>query len=201
MEKEKKKKSGVIGWILLFLIFVAAGFLLQNAHLLPAMGHETLIETKTLKSELIKISELATYQKEYRETVVKEKDGIFSQRYFATYDGVIKAGINMENVEVDVQEPGQRGEPTVVDITLPDAEILTHTDDNWEVVYEDGYQSGNIGEERNAAIKEKKKEVEKEFIEEDGLDKASEKAKEVIGDFIKSSYGDDVIVKFNGEEA
>ena len=199
MEKEKKK-GGVIGWILLFLIFIAAGYLIKT-QMMPSMGHETVIETQTLKSELVKISELATYQKEYRETIVKEKEGVFSQRYFATYDGVVKAGINMENVDVTVKEPEEKGEKTVVDVALPDAEILTHTDDNWEVVYEDGYQDKKIGIDRNEIIKKRKKEVEKEFIEEGGLDKASEKAKEVIEDFIKSSYGEDVNVTFNGEEA
>ena len=199
MEKEKKK-GGVIGWLLLFLIFIAAGYLLKT-QMMPGIGHETVIETQTLKSELVKISELATYQKEYRETIEKEKDGFFSQRYFATYDGVIKAGINMENVDVTVKEPEEKGEKTVVDVTLPDAEILTHTDDNWEVVYEDGYQDKEIGDERNKIIKEEKKKVDKQFIEEGGLDKASEKAKEVIEDFIKSAYGENVIVTFNGEEA
>lgn len=199
MEKEKKK-GGVIGWIILFLVFIAAGYLIKT-QMMPSIGHETVIETKTLKSELVKISELATYQKEYRETIVKEKDGLFTQRYFATYDGVIKAGINMENADVTVKEPEEKGEKTVVDVTLPDAEILTHTDDNWEVVYEDGYQDKEIGDERNEIIKGRKNKVEKQFIKEGGLDKASEKAKEVIADFIKSSYGEDVIVTFNGEEA
>ena len=199
MEKEKKK-GGVIGWIILFLVFIAAGYLIKT-QMMPSIGHETVIETKTLKSELVKISELATYQKEYRETIVKEKDGLFTQRYFATYDGGRKAGINMENADVTVKEPEEKGEKTVVDVTLPDAEILTHTDDNWEVVYEDGYQDKEIGDERNEIIKGRKNKVEKQFIKEGGLDKASEKAKEVIADFIKSSYGEDVIVTFNGEEA
>lgn len=165
---------------------------------LPGMGHNTVIETKTLKSELVKISELATYQKEYRETVTKEKDGLLSKRYFATFDGVIKAGINMENVDVSVNMSDE-DDSLVVDVTLPEAEILTHTDDNWEVVYEDGYQGKGIGDERNKIIKERKAKVEEKFIEEGGLDKASEKSKTVISDFIKTAYGDDVVVTFNGE--
>lgn len=199
MEKEqKKKKGGVIGWILLLLIFIAAGYFIKMN--LPSMGHNTVIETKTLKSELVKISELATYQKEYRETITKEKDGFLSQRYYATFDGVIKAGINMENADVSVDTSGEDNQ-TVVDVKLPEAEILTHTDDNWEVVYEDGYQDKEIGDERNELIKERKKEVEKNFVEEGGLDRASDKAKEVIEDFITTAYGENVVVKFNGEEA
>ncbi len=195
--EKKKKKGGLIGWIILLLVFTAAGYFIKMN--LPGMGHSTVIETKTLKSELVKINELATYQKEYRETVTKEKDGLFSQRYFATFDGVIKAGVNMENVDVHVNMSDE-DDSLVVDVTLPEAEILTHTDDNWEVVYEDGYQ-GKIGDERNEIIKERKAKVEEQFIEEGGLDKASEKAKKVIGDFIKTAYGNDVVVTFNGEEA
>lgn len=199
MEKEKKKKKGgIVVWIILLLVFTAAGYFIKMN--LPGMGHNTVIETKTLKSELVKISELATYQKEYRETVTKEKDGLLSKRYFATFDGVIKAGINMENVDVSVNMSDE-DDSLVVDVTLPEAEILTHTDDNWEVVYEDGYQGKGIGDERNKIIKERKAKVEEEFIEEGGLDKASEKSKKVISDFIKTAYGDDVVVTFNGEEA
>ena len=84
MEKEKKK-GGVIGWILLFLIFIAAGYLLKT-QMMPGIGNETVIETQTLKSELVKISELATYQKEYRETIEKEKDGFFGKTGFAVED-------------------------------------------------------------------------------------------------------------------
>ena len=197
MEKEKKKKKGgIIGWIILLLVFTAAGYFVKMN--LPSMGHNTVIETQTLKSELVKISELATYQKEYRETITKEKDGFFSQRYYATFDGVIKAGVNLENVDVSISDEEDK---TVVDVKLPEAEILTHTDDNWAVVYEDGYQGKGIGDERNDLIQERKKIVEDKFIEDGGLDKASEKAKKVIGDFIKTAYGDDVVVTFNGEEA
>ena len=199
MEKEKKKKKGgIIVWIILLLIFIAAGYFIKLN--LPSMGHNTVIETKTLKSELVKISELATYQKEYRETITKEKDGFFSQRYYATFDGVIKAGINMENVDVSVDSSDEDNK-TVVDVKLPEAEILTHTDDNWDVVYEDGYQGKGIGDERNDLIEERKLIVEDKFIEDRGLDKASEKARKVIADFIRTAYGDDVVITFNGEEA
>ncbi len=196
MEKEKKKKKGgIIGWILLLVLFTAAGYLIKMN--LPSFGHETVIDTKTLKSELVAINELATYQKEYRETIEKGKSGLFSKRYYATFDGVIRAGINMEKVEIDVDAPEDNKEPVKVEVSLPKAEILDHTDDNWTVVYEDGYQNKDIGNERNKVIKKKKKEVQEDFISEGGLDKATDKAKEVIEDFIKTAYGDDVVVEFD----
>ena len=168
---EKKKKGGIIGWIVLLLVFTAAGYFVKMN--MPSVGHNTVIETKTLKSELVKINELATYQKEYRETITKEKDGLFSKRYYATFDGVIRAGVNMDDVKCEVDSDEETG-ATVVEITMPDAVILDHTDSNWEVVYEDGYQSKDIGNDRNKVIKNKKQEVEDEFIEDGGLDKAKE---------------------------
>lgn len=190
---EKKKKGGIIGWIVLLLVFTAAGYFVKMN--MPSVGHNTVIETKTLKSELVKINELATYQKEYRETITKEKDGLFSKRYYATFDGVIRAGVNMDDVKCEVDTDEETG-ATVVEITMPDAVILDHTDSNWEVVYEDGYQSKDIGNDRNKVIKNKKQEVEDEFIEDGGLDKAKERAEKVIEDFIKTSYGEDVVVEF-----
>jgi len=190
---EKKKKGGIIGWIVLLLVFTAAGYFVKMN--MPSVGHNTVIETKTLKSELVKINELATYQKEYRETITKEKDGLFSKRYYATFDGVIRAGVNMDDVKCEVDSDEETG-ATVVEITMPDAVILDHTDSNWEVVYEDGYQSKDIGNDRNKVIKNKKQEVEDEFIEDGGLDKAKERAEKVIEDFIKTSYGEDVVVEF-----
>ncbi|MBO5513419.1 MAG: hypothetical protein J5961_02375, partial [Mogibacterium sp.] len=75
-----------------------------------------------------------------------------------------------------------------------------HTDSNWKVVYEDGYQVKGIGTERNKVINKKKEQVEKAFIKEGGLDKAKERAEGVIEDFIKTSYGKDVIVEFEEED-
>ena len=190
---EKQKKGGIIVWILLFIVFIAVGYFAKIN--MPDVGHNVVIDTKTLKSELVKINELATYQKEYRETVKKEKDGLLSKRYYATFDGVIRAGVNMDDVKCETDTDEETG-AIVVEVTMPDAVILDHTDSNWEVVYEDGYQSKDIGNDRNTAIKKKKKEVEDEFIADGGLDKAKEKAETVIEDFIKTSYGEGVVVEF-----
>lgn len=195
--EKKKKKGGILGWIIFLILFTAAGYFIKMN--LPSFGHETVIDTKTLKSELVAINELATYQKEYRETIEKDKSGLLSKRYYATYDGVIRAGIKMDNLEIDVDNPEDSKEPAKVEVKMPKAEILDHTDDNWSVVYEDGYQGKDIGNERNNVIKEKKKEVEKQFIKDGGLDKAKEKAEKVIEDFIKTSYGEDVVVEFEEE--
>ena len=191
---EKKKKGGIIGWIILLLVFTAAGYFVKMN--LPNIGHHTVIDTKTLKSELVRISELATYQKEYRETIKKEKDGLLSKRYYATYDGVIRAGVNMDDVKCDVDTDDDSG-ATVVEVTMPDAVILDHTDSNWVVIYEDGYQTKDIGNDRNKVIKKKKAEVEEAFISDGGLDTAKERAEKVIEDFIKTSYGEDVVVEFD----
>lgn len=201
--EEKKKKGGVL-WIIVLIIllvlFAVIGYFVRMN--LLSVGHNTEIDTKTLKSELVSINELATYQQEYRETVRKDEndDEIFSKQYYATFDGVIRAGFKMDDVVCRVNNPPKDSDrPAVVNIKLPDAVVLDHTDDNWDVVYESGFGRGDIGKDRNKAISEKKLKKEKEFIEDGGLDKAKERGKEVIGDFIKSAYGDNVVIKFDGE--
>ena len=111
MAKEKKKdKNGavlIIGMIVLLLLFAALGYFIRTNMI--GIAEDTKIETKILKSELLAINELATYQKEYRETVSKNenKDELFSKCYYATFDGVIKAGVHMDKVVCRVNDPGE----------------------------------------------------------------------------------------------
>ena len=193
-EKKEKKKGHIIGWILLFALFVVAGFLIKQG--IPGIGHNTEIDTKVLKAEIVKIKELATYKDEYREIIKQDKEGFVSKRYYATYDGTIRAGVKMDNVEIEVIPADEASDkPNEVVVKMPQAEILDHTDDNWEVVYEDGY-GNDLGKKRNSLIKAKKKEVEEKFVKDGGIDKAKEKAEEVIGNFIKTAYGEEVVVTF-----
>lgn len=195
---KKKRRGGLVLWIVLLIFFVAAGYLIKMN--LPKIGTVETIDVQTLKSEIVAIRELGTVQKDYRTTVTQEKDGLFSKEYYATFDGTIKAGVDLEKVDMDVIEPEEGSDdPLVVNIELPEAEILSHEDSNWDVVYEEGYQGSGIGEERNELIKEEKTRIEKEFIKEGKLKEAEDKAEDVIREFISSTYGDKVVVNFTSD--
>ena len=210
MEEKEKKKKGGMGWIIvyiiLFIAFIGVGFAVN--YVLPkAVSEERKIDVSTLKSEVNEINELATLQYDYREVINELKDTstkIFTAKintgksgFISTFDGCIKAGVDLNNVDYDVKNPEKGSDDApIITISLPEAVILSHEDSNPETLYEEGINRSNIGSTRNKAIDNKKDEKEKEFIAAGNLDKAKVQAQDVITDFIHSVYGDDIVVQF-----
>lgn len=208
MEEKEKKKSGM-GWIIvyvvLFLAFIGVGFAV-NFVMPKAITEERTIDVSTLKSEVCEINELATLQYDYREVINELKSTstkIFTAKidtgqsgFISTFDGSIKAGIDLNNVDYNVENPAKGSEDApVITVSLPEAEILSHEDSNPDTLYEENVK-GSVGNIRNKAIADKKAEKEKEFIDAGNLDKAKVQAQDAITDFIHSVYGEDVVVKF-----
>ena len=165
-----KGKGGLLIWILLLVVFIVIGFVLSSK-IGNFITHERTIDVNVLSGEVKSINELATLKYDYRSVIEKEKSGLLSNSFIATFDGTIKAGVDMDKLEFDVDNPEEDGNPVVVKISIPEAEILSHEDSNPETIYQSGYKSKGLGAERNQAIKDKKKEVEKEFVADGQLDK------------------------------
>lgn len=196
-KREEEKKSGsMLLWVILFLVFIGVGFAAKTFVPTP-IDHERTIDVNLLRAEVQRIHELATMRYDYRESITKEKNGFLSTMFIATFDGTIKAGIDLDEVEYDVQNPVTDSEdPPIVTVSVPDAKILSHEDYNPETLYQEGYKSEGLGKERNEAIKKKKKEKQNEFIKAGHLDEAKSQAEDAIAELIHSSYGDDVVVTF-----
>ena len=200
MSKEKGSKKGsksFIVWILLFLLFVGIG-IAGKMYLPSFMGHERTIDVETLKSEVKQINELASLQYDYRETIQNKGNGFFDKEFIATFDGRIKAGIDMENVKFEVQNNEKEDSAPVVKVTIPEAKILSHEDSNPKTIYEEGWSANGLGDTRNEEIKDAKEKKQKEFIKNGMLEDAKAKAEENITDFIHTLYGDDVVVEYEG---
>ena len=141
-EKRAKKKSGGFGWIIayviIFIVFIGVGFAVNFA-LPKAVSEERTIDVNTLKSEVSEINELATFQYDYRDVLNELKETntkIFSANiktgksgFIATFDGCIKAGVDLNQVEYDVKNP-EKGSDNAPEVTvkLPKAVILSHED-------------------------------------------------------------------------
>ena len=210
MEEEKKKKKGGIGWIIIYIVlviaFIGVGFAV-NFVMPKAITEERTIDVDTLKSEVSEINELATLQYDYREVLNELKNTstkIFTAKintgksgFISTFDGCIKAGVDLNKVNYDIKNPEEGSDDSpVITVSLPEAVILSHEDSNPETLYEEGINRSSIGNSRNKAIDKKKDEKEKEFISAGNLDKAKVQAQDAITDFIHSVYGDDVVVEF-----
>lgn len=200
-KEAKKSKGGFLLWIVLFIVFIGVGFAVKM--LIPSpISSDVEIDVDTLKAEIKQINELATMQYDYREIVQNEEKKAFSKKkattLIATFDGTIKAGIDMDNVQYEVKNPDpETDEPPVINVKVPDAKILSHEDYNHNTVYEEGNAKAK---KRNNLIKEKKKEKQRQFIKDGNLDEAKAQAEDAISDFIHDAYGEDVVVNFEDEK-
>lgn len=189
----------MILWTLLFVMFAIIGYLGNQFLHGSFIGHDTKIEVSTLKSQLVSINELATKRVDYREEIEYESEELLGKKFIMTFDGIIKAGINMDSVEISVKNSEEEGDSAVVSIKLPQAIILSHNDENVNTVYEGGLFESDLGKTRNNLIKKAKAKREKLEIKNGLLDDATEEAKTTIEDFVHKSYGNNVKVLF--EEA
>ena len=158
--KEKKKKGGM-GWIaayvVLFLVFIGIGFAVRFA-ISNIIHDERTIDVSLLKSEVKQINELATYRYDYREiidSVTSKKKFValsLNKRFIMTFDGTIKAGIDLNDVDYEISNDN----PVTVTVKIPEATILSHEDNNAKTVYEEGLKSEGLGQIRNSEIQKKK---------------------------------------------
>ena len=191
--------------LLLILVMTGAGHWLRQSGfpgsllsgLKPdlSVSHETTIDTALLSARIKDLNELATISQSYREVVDHQEEGLFGKRFILVYDGIIKAGIDMDQVKIISGTVSTSGSPELT-ISVPQAKILSHEDFESETIYEAGMNAKDLGDIRNEAIKETKQAKEAQFIEEGILVKARDRAEEVLRDTVSAVCGTDVSVKF-----
>lgn len=153
---------------------------------------EKTYTSDTIREELVKIGELATLQ--YNYTIVSDlvytnkTAWIFSNedRLIYSIDGIIKLGIDCNNLEIDCDNENQ-----ILTVYLPPVKILSHELD--ESSYHEYLMKGNIStSEFNETRIDDKMEQEKK-IEQNGVkEQALENAKDTLGNILKA-----VIVDMN----
>ena len=156
------------------------------------------MDNKTTRLGFENIGELATQAAFYSEVSMLENsrkignwDIPFTQsKYIFTYDGVLKAGIDFEGVEVKVDEKKK-----VVTITLPEGKILSNilNEDSLKVFDESQsiFTPLHIGDV-SAAQAELKADAEANAIANGLLEQAEENAKALIQGMLSSVYDPEV---------
>ena len=105
-----------------------------------------------------------------------------TKSFIVSYDGVIKAGVNLEDVSVEVNE-----ESKTVTVTLPGSKILSHEipEDSLEIFDESDNIFNRISIEDYAGFtKDQKDKMEQRAIDNGLLTSANEKARAAVTSFL-----------------
>lgn len=174
------------------------GLQTQLDELLSIQNAEPVITSTQLKEQLESVRELVTQKYlytdadrgEYHKTWIFDWDMPFSDKSFLLrYDGVIKAGIDLNEVEIDVNEDTR----TII-VTLPPSRITDHNvpQETIETIEtKDGLFNKVTIDDSNALISERKKVMEEKAVERGLLVDADAEARAVVKAFFSLVPGID----------
>lgn len=192
------KKAKHIGLIALCLAAVCLICFLFGRSVGKSAGISE-VDAVVLENKLTEISELASITYSYTNMAEFENSKDFygiklpftTKGFIITYDGEIKAGIDLSKAEVSVS--GQK-----VSITLPDAEILSHQidEDSLEIFDETTSIFNPLKvTDYNSFNKDQKAEMEKKATEKGLLTEAKKKAADTVKGFILQLVPEDWTVE------
>lgn len=203
MEKKKRKiHLNQTFKNLLVIVIVACVFFLVGK-VWPSSNEPTHITSDLLSQQIQSISELACVEYNYTNMGKFENKATFygyeipftTKSFIVSYDGKIKAGIDMSLVKITIKNKK-------VNITIPQAKILSHEIDEKSIeVFDETKNIFNpisITDYNQFSIDQKEK-MEEHVLEKGLLDEAQDKAESTIKTFIQSSYNlsDDYTIQFN----
>ncbi len=171
---------------LVLVVALAAAFLLGGA--LAGQESEPEITSALLGQRLAEIQELATQEYHYTNMGRFQNQLDFygwkvpftTKSFIVAYDGVIKAGVDLSQMEVTVQDK-------TITVTLPEGKILSHEiDENSLEVFD---ESKNIFnpiriEDYTGFTADQRASMEERATEEGLLTAASERARTLVEQFI-----------------
>ncbi|MCI5687387.1 DUF4230 domain-containing protein [Anaerovoracaceae bacterium 42-11] len=192
------KKAKHIGLIALCLAAVCLICFLFGRSVGKSAGISE-VDAVVLENKLTEISELASITYSYTNMAEFENSKDFygiklpftTKGFIITYDGEIKAGIDLSKAEVSVS--GQK-----VSITLPDAEILSHQidEDSLEIFDETTSIFNPLKvTDYNSFNRDQKAEMEKKATEKGLLTEAKKKAADTVKGFILQLVPEDWTVE------
>ena len=114
-------------WLGILLCALVGGACFLGGRWSAGRSETAKIDTVVLQNQLSEIRELATVTYAYTNMAQFESSNDFygvkipftTKSFILTYDGTVKAGVDLDGAEVSVSG-------TTVTITLPEAEILSH---------------------------------------------------------------------------
>lgn len=205
----KEHKSRTIAGamaIVIIALFVALGVFCYTIGIKKAKlkyeAAQPKITAVTLKQQIMDIKELTTVEYNYTTMGQFENSTDFygmkvpftTKRFIVSYDGAIKAGVDLAEIEIDVRE-------TIITVKLPKAGILSHeVDESSFKIYDE--KSGLFNKitltDYNNFQLEQKKTMEDKALSSGILDQSYDNAQNFVRNIIQMATGDNeytVIIK------
>ena len=127
-------KTATYLWLGILLCALVGGACFLGGRWSAGQSENTQIDAVVLQNQLTEIRELATVTYAYTNMAQFESSSDFygvkvpftTKSFILTYDGTIKAGVDLDGAAVDISG-------TTVTVTLPEARILSHEIDEGSV--------------------------------------------------------------------
>lgn len=196
MEKKKQLRLGRTAKLLLITIVATAvvvSVIFVTVGRAKRIGGEAQITNTVVKERILRINELSTVKYMYTNVGKFSQTNDFygyaipftTKSFLITYDGTIKAGIDMNHTEVSVTD-------STVTLSLPPTKVLSHEIDEGSIeVYDETKNIFNpisVKDYTNFATKEKTK-MEQKATSQGLLKEAAEKAKANLTELLQSTSG------------
>lgn len=180
----KRKLFWAAGAVLLLLLAFWLGALWRGREQQPTITSDLLGQQLRSVQELVSVKYHYTNMGKFENQLdfYGWKVPFTTKSFLVSYDGVIKAGVDLSGAEVDVDELRK-----AVTITLPESKILSHEipEDSLQVFDETRNIFNPITiEDYTGFTKDQKAEVEQKAIDEGLLTDAAEKARGAVETFV-----------------
>lgn len=188
---KKVKRIGII--LLVAVIACAACFFVGKG--MGSASPDRRMSAVVIENSLAEVSELVTMNYNYTNMAEFESSKDFygmklpftTKSFIITYDGQIKAGVDLSQADADVS--GRK-----ITVTLPEAQILSHEIDEDSIeVFDESTSIFNPlkVEDYKAFSKDQKKTMEKKAEEKGLLDEARKSAVKSVREFLSQLAGED----------
>lgn len=180
----KRKLFWVAGAVLILLLAFWLGTLWSGREQQPTITSDLLGQQLRSVQELVSVEYHYTNMGKFENQLdfYGWKVPFTTKSFLVSYDGVIKAGVDLSGAEVDVDEVRK-----AVTITLPESKILSHEipEDSLQVFDETRNIFNPITiEDYTGFTRDQKAEVEQKAIDEGLLTDAAEKARGAVETFV-----------------
>lgn len=182
MKTRRSRQINLLLKLLLFILVAALVFYALGKY--TGGGSKTTVTSDLIETRLEEIAELASVNYIYKNMGQFENTSTFyglaipftTKKFILSYNGEIKAGIDLRDIKVDLSEQ-------TITVEMPEAKILSHAiDENSVTVFDEKTSLFNpikIGD-MTSFTADQKDQMEKEVIEKGLLAQAKESAEKMI---------------------